>query len=357
MTLLDKLKGDPDSASARTPEALLDDPPRVVVTGDVPVGHRVCHAAGLDDPPVQVVGLRKEYGAHVAVSEVDLEVRRGEVFALLGPNGAGKTVTMEILVGVRRRTSGSVRVLGEDPGSDRRAWRNRLGVVPQTTGEYLDLTVREVVTHFAAFYANPIPTDELLDRVGLTAKAKAQATALSGGQKRRLDVAVGVVGRPELIFLDEPTTGLDPEARHEAWQLVEYFRALGTTTVLTTHYLDEAEALADRAGIIADGRMLQVGTIPELAARAGGGTSIRFATIGEAAAVVPASLGRVSTQPGVTDPAETTTVVATEQPTEALTLLIAWARSLGQPELPGLTVHRPTLEDTYLRLINQRERT
>lgn len=327
------------------------------VQGSVPRPYS-CRAMDTDNADdgldVAVTGLRKEYGAYTAVNDLDLQVGRGEIFALLGPNGAGKTTTVEILVGVRRRTSGSVRVLGEDPARDSRAWRNRIGVVPQNTAEYLDLTVREIVDHFASFYANPLRSDELLDMVGLTSKAKAYAPSLSGGQKRRLDVAVGVVGRPELIFLDEPTTGLDPEARRKAWHLVEYFRELGATTVLTTHYLDEAEALADRAGIIVGGSMLQMGKIEELRARAGGGTSITFTSIGDARTAVPQALGTVEATTAA-DGAGTTTTVTTSQPTEALTRLISWAHSLGHSELDGLSVRRPTLEDTYLRLVQQRD--
>jgi ABC-2 type transport system ATP-binding protein len=309
-------------------------------SGDVMVVDKTLH--------VNVRDLRKNYGEFAAVDGLDLRIRAGEVFALLGPNGAGKTTTLEILVGVRSRTSGEVSVLGEDPASDKRAWRDRIGVVPQNTAEYLDLSVHEVIDHFGSFYSDPIPTAELIDMVGLGSKAKAQSTSLSGGQKRRLDVAVGVVGRPDLVFLDEPTTGLDPEARREAWQLVEYFRELGATTVLTTHYLDEAEALADRAGIIAKGRMIQTGTLAELGAQSGGETRISFRSIGDARAVVPVGLGSVHEDVG-----SGTTVVSTESPTQALTRLIAWATELGHVELTGLTVHQPTLEDTYLRVIER----
>lgn len=305
-----------------------------------------------DDLHISVSGLRKMYGDFPAVESVDMQVRKGEVFALLGPNGAGKTTTVEILVGVRDRTAGEVSVLGQDPRADRRAWRNRLGVVPQNTGDYMDLTVGEVVDHFASFYSDPIPSAELISMVGLTSKTKSKTTSLSGGQKRRLDVAVGVVGRPELVFLDEPTTGLDPEARREAWDLVNYFRELGATTVLTTHYLDEAEALADRAGIIAAGKMLTVGTIEELGRSAGAATLITFAEVPEVARIIPAHLGTVESA-GREDHRFSTSI-ATDAPTEVLSRLIEHARSLGIAEIPGLSVSRPTLEDTYLRLI-QRE--
>lgn len=306
-----------------------------------------------DDLHIDVRGLRKTYGEFAAVDSVDLQVRKGEVFALLGPNGAGKTTTVEILVGVRDRTEGSVRVLGEDPRADRRAWRNRLGVVPQGTGDYLDLTVTEVVNHFASFYSEPIPTGELISMVGLTSKSNAKSGSLSGGQRRRLDVAVGVVGRPELVFLDEPTTGLDPEARREAWDLVNYFRELGATTVLTTHYLDEAEALADRAGIIAAGRMLTVGTIGELGRSAGASTIITLADLPDVGAVIPTDLGKVEAS-GHEDHRFATTI-STDAPTEVLRRLIEHARACGIEEIPKLSVARPTLEDTYLRLIQREE--
>lgn len=299
---------------------------------------------------IEVAGLRKVYGDFAAVDDLSLQVRQGEVFALLGPNGAGKTTTLEILVGVRQRTAGEVSVLGEDPARDKRAWRNRIGVVPQNTAEYPDLTVREVIDHFGAFYSNPIPTDELIEMVGLGAKARSRSVSLSGGQKRRLDVAVGVVGRPDLVFLDEPTTGLDPEARREAWQLVTYFRELGATTVLTTHYLDEAEALADRAGIIARGKMLTIGTIDELGHSAGGGSLVSFDEIGDVREAIPEDLARLEAP--VTG-ARPVTTLATDRPTETVARLIAWARDKGHEEITGLSVHRPTLEDTYLRLIQR----
>ena len=300
---------------------------------------------------IEVSGLRKEYGAFAAVDGLDLQVRQGEVFALLGPNGAGKTTTLEILVGVRQRTAGEVSVLGEDPAKDRRPWRNRIGVAPQNTAEYLDLSVREVVDHFGSFYSDPIPTDELIDMVGLGSKARSRTVSLSGGQKRRLDVAVGVVGRPDLVFLDEPTTGMDPEARREAWQLVTYFRELGATTVLTTHYLDEAETLADRAGIIARGKMLTVGTIAELGNSVeGGGSLVSFDEIGDVREAVPSELATLAEPVSGT---RAVTTLSTDRPTETVARLIAWARDMGHDELPGLSVHRPTLEDTYLRLIQQ----
>ena len=213
-----------------------------------------------DELAITVAGLRKEYKGVPAVNGVDLDVRRGEIFALLGPNGAGKTTTVEILEGYRKRTAGEVAVLGVDPGHGDSAWRSRIGIVLQGTGEFDDLNVNEVVHHFASFYPNPRDPDEVIEQVGLAAKARSRTHALSGGQKRRLDVALGVVGRPELLFLDEPTTGFDPEARIEFWELIAELAKSGTTIVLTTHYLDEAEALADRIGVIAAGRMVAVST-------------------------------------------------------------------------------------------------
>ncbi|MDR7281089.1 ABC-2 type transport system ATP-binding protein [Catenuloplanes atrovinosus] len=195
---------------------------------------------------ISVRGLRKSYGANTAVAGLDLEVHAGEIFALLGPNGAGKTTTVEILEGFRGRDAGEVEVLGEDPAAPGAAWRGRVGIVLQGTGEFDNLTVRELVHHFAGFYPAPDDPDAVIARVGLTEKARARTHALSGGQKRRLDVALGIVGRPELLFLDEPTTGFDPEARREFWELIRDLNAGGTTILLTTHYLDEAEALAAR---------------------------------------------------------------------------------------------------------------
>jgi ABC-2 type transport system ATP-binding protein len=297
-------------------------------------------------PPVRVRGLRKSYGDRRVLRGVDLDVHAGEVFALLGPNGAGKTTTVEILEGIRIRTSGDVRVLGEDPGADRRAWRARIGVVPQSTGAYPDLTVGEVVAHFAAFYPSPLPVDQVIDMVGLTGQRRAQTQTLSGGQQRRLDVAVGVVGDPDLIFLDEPTTGLDPVARREAWDLVRFFADRGTTTVLTTHYLDEAEALARRAAVIVDGAVVACGTMAELGGRSGAATTVSFRREGRLTGhPLPAFA-----ECGVQDQAGMVRVL-TSEPSDALRALLDWSASAGEPELPGLRVHRRTLEEIYLDLI------
>ncbi|WP_433049254.1 ABC transporter ATP-binding protein [Dactylosporangium sp. CS-033363] len=210
--------------------------------------------------PIEVRGLRKRYGAHPAVDGIDLDVEPGEVFALLGPNGAGKTTTVEILEGHRRRDGGEVRVLGEDPGAAGRRWRARIGVVLQTAADAAELTVRESVRHYGGYYPSRRDPDEVIAAVGLTEKAGARVRSLSGGQRRRLDVALGIVGRPELVFLDEPTTGFDPEARRRFWDLIRSLAADGTTILLTTHYLDEAEALAGRLAVLAGGRIVAAGT-------------------------------------------------------------------------------------------------
>ena len=274
---------------------------------------------------ISVRGLRKSYGANTAVAGLDLEVHPGEIFALLGPNGAGKTTTVEILEGFRTRDDGEVTVLGEDPSAPSAAWRGRVGIVLQGTGEFDNLTVREIVHHFAGFYANADDPDRVIGRVGLTEKARSRTHALSGGQKRRLDVALGIVGRPELLFLDEPTTGFDPEARREFWELIRDLNAGGTTILLTTHYLDEAEALAARVGVIAGGRLVEVST--------------------------PSALGgRQNALPTVSwrGPDGTARRERTATPTALVTRL---ATEFGG-EVPGLAISRPTLEDIYLRMIS-----
>ena len=297
---------------------------------------------------ILVKDLRRTYGDFAAVDGLDLDIRRGEIYSLLGPNGAGKSTTIEILCGARNRTSGDVRVLGYDPGKFEREFRARVGVVPQTTAEYLDLTVTEVIDHFATFYPNPWDVPEIISAVGLGEKAKAMCTNLSGGQKHRLDVAVGLVGRPELVFLDEPTTGLDPEARREAWDLIRNVQQMGTTVILTTHYLDEAEELSDRVGVIARGRILVEGSVEELSRVAG--FSHRVTT----------SHPQLRLPEG-TDPQLAKELVrgesgvswGTNQPSAVLRGLLAQADSMGIGEIPGLTVTRPTLEDTYLALLHK----
>ncbi|RAO40958.1 Monosaccharide-transporting ATPase [Micromonospora saelicesensis] len=277
-----------------------------------------------DELAISVRGLRKAYGDNVAVAGVDLDVHRGEVFALLGPNGAGKTTTVEILEGYRRRDAGEVAVLGVDPAHPDADWRSRVGIVLQGTGEFDELTVAEVIRHFSGFYPDADDPDKVIERVGLADKAKARTHTLSGGQKRRLDVALGIIGRPELLFLDEPTTGFDPEARREFWELIRDLAAAGTTIVLTTHYLDEAEALADRVGVIAGGRLVEVAAPNRLGNRQ------------EALATVS-----WRTPEGTLESAQSATPTA----------FVADLAARYGGEVPGLTVTRPTLEDVYLTMI------
>jgi len=276
---------------------------------------------------VTVRGLRKSYRDVTAVDGIDLDIGHGEVFALLGPNGAGKTTTVEILEGFRRRDGGTAEVLGHDPARGSRAWRARIGIVLQLASTGPELTVLEMVRHFASFYPVPRPAREVIDLVGLADKASSRISRLSGGQTRRLDVALGIVGQPELLFLDEPTTGFDPEARRQFWDLIRNLRGDGTTILLTTHYLDEAEALADRIAVIAAGRIVASGDPASLGGR-------------------DAAAARVSWDaPGQT----TRTTVQTATPTR---LVAELAREFGG-EVPGLTVTRPTLEDIYLDLISE----
>jgi ABC-2 type transport system ATP-binding protein len=279
------------------------------------------------DSAISVHGLRKAYADVTAVAGLDLEVRKGEVFALLGPNGAGKTTTVEILEGYRRRDAGEVLVLGEDPDKAGAAWRARVGIVLQGTGEFDELTVAEVVRHFAGFYPAADDPDRVIARVGLTEKARSRTRTLSGGQKRRLDVALGIVGRPELLFLDEPTTGFDPEARREFWELIRDLAGAGTTILLTTHYLDEAETLADRVGVIARGELVEVATPSRLGNRHQAPATVAWRT-----------------KEGAVEAAES----------ETPTALVAELAARFGGEVPGLTVTRPTLEDVYLRMIGEK---
>ena len=280
------------------------------------------------DTAVLAGGMEKRYGDVVALAGVDVAIRHGEVFALLGPNGAGKTTTVEILEGYRHRDGGTVAVLGEDPRRAGRAWRARIGIVPQQAfpAEAAELTVREVVSHFAGFYPRPRDPGEVIEMVGLTAKARSRIHQLSGGQVRRLDVALGIVGRPELLFLDEPTTGFDPEARRNFWDLIRALRTVGTTILLTTHYLEEAEALADRVAVISGGRIVGTGTPANLGGRATATATVSF-TDGD-------GLRRVRT--------------------DTPTRLVCELAERHGGEVPGLTVTRPTLEDAYLELIGGR---
>ena len=274
---------------------------------------------------VEVRGLVKRYGELEAVRGIDFTVERGEVFGLLGPNGAGKTTTVEVLEGYRRRDGGEVRVLGFDPGRAERAFRERIGVVLQSSELWPQLTVREVHAVFAGYYRRPRDVDEVVDLVGLGAKRDARVKSLSGGQKRRLDLGVALVGDPELVFLDEPTTGFDPAARRNAWELVRSLRSLGKTVLLTTHYLDEAQQLADRVAVLREGRIVSLGTPSELIG-ASLRAEIRYRRDGEEV------------------------VVHTEEPTRLLHELTAAAVAEGR-ELDGLEVRRATLEDVYLDLV------
>jgi ABC-2 type transport system ATP-binding protein len=274
---------------------------------------------------VKVRGLRKEYPGHTAVAGLDLDIERGEVFALLGPNGAGKTTTVEILEGHRHRTAGEVNVLGDDPGTAGRVWRSRLGIVLQTANDAAELTVAETVRHFAKYYRDPRDPLEVINKVGLTEKAGARVKTLSGGQRRRVDVALGIIGNPELVFLDEPTTGFDPEARRQFWALITSLAEEGTTILLTTHYLDEAEALAGRVAVIARGEIVAEGTPQNLGGRADAEATVRWID---------------QTGPRAE---------RTHYPTKLIHQL-----SAGGHELAELTVSRPTLEDVYLDLIGER---
>jgi ABC-2 type transport system ATP-binding protein len=295
---------------------------------------------------ITVRGLRKRYGDVVAVDGVDLDVAAGEVFALLGPNGAGKTTTVEILEGYRLRDAGEVRVLGCDPERAGPAWRARIGIVLQAGGGLDELTVSEVVTHFAGFYPRSRRPGDVIALVGLDEKRHARVGSLSGGQRRRLDVALGLVGDPELVFLDEPTTGFDPAARQQAWSMVSDLRALGTTVLLTTHYLDEAEHLADRVGVIAAGRLVAVAPPSSLGGRSTASARVRFRARGRLEGRTLPELSAAE----VRRTGDTVTLV-TEHPTAAVRALGAWAAEVGVDELPELAVLRPTLEEVYLQLL------
>jgi ABC-2 type transport system ATP-binding protein len=297
------------------------------------------------EPVVSVRGLVKRYGRHEAVGGIDLDVRRGEIFAFLGPNGAGKTTTVEILEGFRQRSAGEVAVLGADPAEAGRGWRDRVGVVLQESAPEPGLSVRECLELYAGFYRAPRDIDETIALVGLAEKAGTPGARLSGGQRRRLDFALALIGDPELIFLDEPTTGFDPSARRAAWEVIAGLRQLGKTIFLTTHYMDEAERLADRIAVIAAGRIVAQGTPRTLGGRDQMTTTIGFTLPdGLAARDLPAAL-RPLAEPGP----DGSTFVRSESPLVHLQMLANWALGHGF-DLPDVDVHRPTLEEVYLSL-------
>jgi len=275
------------------------------------------------EPVVSVRDLRKTYGAFTALGGVSFDIERGETFALLGPNGAGKSTTIEILEGYRNRSGGDATVLGVDPQTAGVEWKARLGIVLQSTGESGNVTVREQLAHFAGFYPHPRDVDEVISAVGLTDKSRTRIKALSGGQRRRVDVALGVIGRPELLFLDEPTTGFDPEARREFWELIRELKREGTTILLTTHYLDEAAQLSDRAAVISGGLLIDIGRLDE---------------IGHPDARIPAVRWR-----------DAAGVRHEERTTEPAGVVAALYATHG--EVMGLEVVRPSLEDVYLQLV------
>ncbi len=300
----------------------------------------------MSETVISVRGLHKSYGEVEAVRGIDLEVRRGEVFAFLGPNGAGKTTTVEILEGYRRRGAGEVSVLGEDPERADRGWRERIGVVLQSCRLDPYLTVRESLELYAGYYRTPRSTGDVLELVGLEAKADARAGSLSGGQQRRLDVGMALIGDPELLFLDEPTTGFDPSARRQTWETIAGLRDLGKTVFLTTHYMDEAQRLADRVTIIAAGEVVASGSPEDLGDRENRAATVSFrlpdgVPMGElpVAAAAAANGGR-------------TVSLDTSTPVATLNELTGWALQRGF-DLENLEVTRPSLEDVYLSLTSE----
>lgn len=299
------------------------------------------------DAVIEVQGLRKRYGAHDAVKGIDFTVASGEVFGFLGTNGAGKTTTIEILEGYRTRTAGEVRVLGVDPASPTRAWRERIGLVLQESRLDPVHTVRETIAMFACYYAHPRAVDDTIALVGLAEHHDSRIGALSGGQKRRVDVALGIIGDPDLVFLDEPTTGFDPQARRDAWNMIEGLRQLGKTIFLTTHYMDEAQHLADRLCILRDGVVVASGTAAELTSEAGGGTVVRFRL--PAGLSADAIRAACDVAPQVSG---TQVSLTTEHAQATLYRLTAWAEE-HHVELEGIEVTRPSLDDVFLELTGE----
>jgi len=289
---------------------------------------------------VEVRGLRKAYGSVVAVGGIDLSVRRGEIFALIGPNGAGKTTTLEILEGHRRADSGHVRVLDNDPARNEITFKQRIGIVLQSTSIQPYLTVEETIEQFRGYYPAPRPLDELIEIVGLQASRKKLVRRLSGGQQRRLDVAMGLAGDPELLFLDEPTTGFDPAARRGAWEMLRDLKALGKTVLLTTHYMDEAQTLADTVAIIRNGLIVAEGTPDEL--RSGEAETVISFRFAGSPAELPPGAAAATIENG-------RAVLRTADPTTVLHELTGWARERGEA-LEGLSVTPVSLEDVYLGL-------
>ena len=292
---------------------------------------------------IDVHGLYKSYGSHEAIRGIEMRVAPGEVFALLGPNGAGKTTIVEILEGHRSRSAGQILVLGHDPRSNDRAFKQRLGIVLQSTSVDQYLSVEEAIDQFRGYYSNPLSLEEILDLVGLREERRTRVKKLSGGQQRRLDVAIGLAGDPELLFLDEPTTGFDPTARRAAWEMVKGLKSLGKTVLLTTHYMEEAEYLADRVAILVQGKIVVEGAPGELAIR-DRTTAVRF-RLPDGATPLPPELQVTSIADGIVS-------LATASPTSTVHQLTTWAMQ-NDIELEELTVSHPTLEDLFIELVSK----